>query len=61
MLCGYMQVHECSQRLGVNCIFPVQNYHEETHIKEDINCLMLQALTNIVYCANDYVKCVSEQ
>uniref|UniRef100_W5K585 G domain-containing protein n=1 Tax=Astyanax mexicanus TaxID=7994 RepID=W5K585_ASTMX len=36
--------------LGVpmNCIFPVRNYHEEKDIKEDINCLMLDALTKIV-------------
>ncbi|XP_060785211.1 interferon-induced protein 44-like isoform X2 [Neoarius graeffei] len=57
------KMHECSQKLGVpvNCIFPVWNYHEETRINEDMNCLMLEALTHAVYCANDYVKHASEQ
>ncbi|XP_053353033.1 interferon-induced protein 44-like [Clarias gariepinus] len=47
-----------SHALGVpvNCIFPVLNYHEETHVNEDINCLMLDALTQIIHFANDYVK-----
>ncbi|KAM9486744.1 interferon-induced protein 44-like [Clarias gariepinus] len=46
-----------SNALGVpvNCIFPVLNYHEETHVNEDINCLMLDALTQIIHFANDYV------
>ncbi|XP_049336890.1 interferon-induced protein 44-like [Astyanax mexicanus] len=51
---------ECHHALGVkmNCIFPVQNYHEETEINEDVNCLMLHALTRIVQWADDYVdKC----
>ncbi|XP_053352246.1 interferon-induced protein 44-like [Clarias gariepinus] len=46
-----------SNALGVpvNCIFPVLNYHEETHVNEDINCLMLDALIQIIHYANDYV------
>ncbi|KAL7886960.1 hypothetical protein AOLI_G00046810 [Acnodon oligacanthus] len=58
------KVHECSIELGVpmNCIFPVWNYHEETEIKEEINCLMLHALTKIVHFADDYiVKCSEKQ
>ncbi|KAI4891858.1 hypothetical protein NFI96_010940 [Prochilodus magdalenae] len=54
------KVHECSNALGVpaNCIFPVWNYHEEMGINEDINCLMLHALTEMVHWAHDYVvKC----
>ncbi|XP_046696342.1 interferon-induced protein 44-like isoform X4 [Silurus meridionalis] len=48
---------ECSNKLGVpvNRIFPVKNYHEETDVNEDINCLMLDALNNVVRWANDYV------
>ncbi|XP_060785215.1 interferon-induced protein 44-like [Neoarius graeffei] len=51
------KMHECSNVLGVpvNCIFPVLNYHEETHMNKDINCLMLDALTQIINWANDYV------
>ncbi|XP_058249233.1 interferon-induced protein 44-like [Hemibagrus wyckioides] len=50
-------MHKCSNELGVpvNRVFPVLNYHEETHVNEDINCLMLDALTQITYWANDYV------
>ncbi|XP_060784892.1 interferon-induced protein 44-like [Neoarius graeffei] len=48
---------ECSNVLGVpvNCIFPIMNYHEETHMNEDINCLMLNPLIQIINWANDYV------
>ncbi|XP_036434366.1 interferon-induced protein 44-like [Colossoma macropomum] len=58
------KIRECSMSLGVpmNCIFPVWNYHEETEIKEEINCLMLHALTKIVHWADDYiVKCSNKQ
>uniref|UniRef100_A0A3B1JI41 G domain-containing protein n=1 Tax=Astyanax mexicanus TaxID=7994 RepID=A0A3B1JI41_ASTMX len=48
---------ECQRALDIkmNCIFPVKNYHEETDISEDVNCLMLHALTRIVQWADDYV------
>ncbi|XP_066497399.1 interferon-induced protein 44-like isoform X2 [Hoplias malabaricus] len=48
----------CSNKLGVteNCIFPVKNYHNEIRSNEQLNCLALQALTQIVYSANDYIK-----
>ncbi|XP_037392792.1 interferon-induced protein 44-like [Pygocentrus nattereri] len=57
------KVRECSMSLGVpvNCIFPVWNYHEETEIKEEINCLMLHALTKIVHFADDYIVERSEK
>ncbi|XP_076857452.1 interferon-induced protein 44-like isoform X2 [Brachyhypopomus gauderio] len=50
-------MNTCSNLLGVpmNCIFPVKNYHDEIHVKEDINCLMLDALTQIVHWAHDFV------
>ncbi|KAK2850465.1 hypothetical protein Q7C36_009248 [Tachysurus vachellii] len=50
-------MQKCSYELGVpvNRIFPVLNYHEQIHMNEDINCLMLEALTKIIYFANDYV------
>ncbi|KAM9486294.1 interferon-induced protein 44-like [Clarias gariepinus] len=52
------KMYDCSDKLGVpvNCIFPIRNYHKETQIREDINCLMLDVLTNVVYWANNYVK-----
>lgn len=62
--CQPIQVRECSNLLGVpaNCIFPVSNYHEETGINEDINCLMLDALSQMVDWANDFVvQCSSTE
>ncbi|XP_017324812.1 interferon-induced protein 44 [Ictalurus punctatus] len=51
------KMRESSNVVGVpvNCIFPVLNYHEETHVNDNINCLMLDALTQIIHWANDYV------
>uniref|UniRef100_A0A4W4FMB4 G domain-containing protein n=1 Tax=Electrophorus electricus TaxID=8005 RepID=A0A4W4FMB4_ELEEL len=46
--------------IPVNCIFPVKNYHMETHVSGDINCLMLDALTQIVDWANDYVAQIAQ-
>ncbi|XP_047671055.1 interferon-induced protein 44-like isoform X2 [Tachysurus fulvidraco] len=50
-------MQKCSNELGVpvNRIFPVLNYHEQIDMNEDINCLMLNALTKIIHFANDYV------
>ncbi|XP_047671052.1 interferon-induced protein 44-like isoform X2 [Tachysurus fulvidraco] len=56
-------MEKCSYELGVtlNRIFPVLNYHEQIHMNEDINCLMLDALTQIIHFANDYVLKKSSQ
>ncbi|XP_066543013.1 interferon-induced protein 44-like [Hoplias malabaricus] len=50
----------CSNKLGVteNCIFPVKNYNDEICCNEQLNCLALQALKQIVYSADDYIKSV---
>ncbi|KAI4902471.1 hypothetical protein NFI96_015574, partial [Prochilodus magdalenae] len=57
------KMQECVNRLGVpmNCIFPVKNYHEESRLDENINCLILDALTHIVNGANDYVERYTEK
>ncbi|XP_046696325.1 interferon-induced protein 44-like isoform X3 [Silurus meridionalis] len=49
---------QCSNLTGIpmNLIFPVVNYHEQTNMNTDINCLMLDALKNIAHWVNDYVK-----
>ena len=39
----------------MNCIFPVKNYHEENRVDEKVDCVILDALDNIVNFANDYV------
>ncbi|XP_058249232.1 interferon-induced protein 44-like [Hemibagrus wyckioides] len=57
-----MQKYANELGVPVNRIFPVLNYHEETQVKADINCLMLDALEQIIYWANDYVvKQTSQQ
>ncbi|KAI4896396.1 hypothetical protein NFI96_027367, partial [Prochilodus magdalenae] len=58
-----LTMQECGHRLGVpvNCIFLVKNYHEEIRLDENINCLILDALTHIVYGANDYVERYTEK
>ncbi|MCJ8747658.1 hypothetical protein PDJAM_G00156040 [Pangasius djambal] len=51
------KMEECSHRLGIpmNCIFPVQNYHEKVTNNMDMDLLILMAMTDIVRFANDYV------
>ncbi|KAL2100410.1 hypothetical protein ACEWY4_004804 [Coilia grayii] len=50
----------CSTKLGVpmNCIFPVKNYHEETELHLEMDCLILTALRQIVHFAHEYVDSV---
>ncbi|XP_042561132.1 interferon-induced protein 44-like [Clupea harengus] len=50
-------MENCSIKLGVpmNRIFPVKNYHEENSLDKKIDCLILDALQNIVDFANEYV------
>ncbi|KAF7689826.1 hypothetical protein HF521_013179 [Silurus meridionalis] len=52
------QMEECSQMLGVpmNCIFPVQNYHEQITSDMHMDILILMAITNIIRFANDYIE-----
>ncbi|XP_062388395.1 interferon-induced protein 44-like [Sardina pilchardus] len=51
------KMQECSNKLGVpmNCIFPVKNYHEEIELNDDVDILLLSALSNILNFANDHV------
>ncbi|KAG9276838.1 interferon-induced protein 44-like, partial [Astyanax mexicanus] len=50
------KMHKCHIELGIKmyAIFPMKNYHEESDVSEDVNCLMLHALTRIVRWADDY-------
>ncbi|CAB1315413.1 unnamed protein product, partial [Coregonus sp. 'balchen'] len=47
----------CSNELGVpmNCILPVKNYHEEGRLDNDMDILILNAITQIMNFANDYL------
>ncbi|XP_045079774.1 interferon-induced protein 44-like [Coregonus clupeaformis] len=47
----------CSNELGVpmNCILPVKNYHEEGVLDDDMDILILNAMTQIMNFANDYL------
>ncbi|KAI4873967.1 hypothetical protein NFI96_030644, partial [Prochilodus magdalenae] len=55
------KMQDCSIRLGVpmNCIFPIKSYHEETKTDNNLNCLMLDAMTQAVHSANDFVRTIS--
>ncbi|XP_016422872.1 interferon-induced protein 44-like [Sinocyclocheilus rhinocerous] len=48
----------CSNVLGVPMchVFPVKNYHKEIETNDDMDVLILQALTQIIQLANDNVK-----
>ncbi|KAM9454385.1 interferon-induced protein 44-like [Clarias gariepinus] len=48
----------CSNLLGIpmNFIFPVKNYHEEIDTDDDMDLLILKALDQIVYIADDTMK-----
>ncbi|XP_063068470.1 interferon-induced protein 44-like [Engraulis encrasicolus] len=50
-------MNKCSLKLNVpmNCIFPVQNYHKEIHLDQEMDCLVLTALKKIVHSAHQYV------
>ncbi|XP_056114585.1 interferon-induced protein 44-like [Rhinichthys klamathensis goyatoka] len=49
------KIHMCSEKIGVPLtnIFPVKNYHDEIDTEDDIDALILKALEQIVYNAND--------
>ncbi|XP_063074576.1 interferon-induced protein 44-like [Engraulis encrasicolus] len=51
------KMQECSNKLGVpmSCVYPVKNYHEEIELDDDIDILLLSALTSILGFSNDYV------
>ncbi|XP_053333395.1 interferon-induced protein 44-like isoform X2 [Clarias gariepinus] len=52
------KMKECSDKLGVpmNCIYPVQNYHEQITNDLHMDILIFMAMTDIVRFANDYVE-----
>ncbi|XP_051559618.1 interferon-induced protein 44-like [Myxocyprinus asiaticus] len=49
------KMEECCNLIGVpmSFIFPVKNYHEEIDTENDMDVLLLRALTQIVQVAND--------
>jgi len=53
-----VQMEMCSAKIGVpmSNIFPVKNYHEEIDTDDDIDALILKALEQIVYFANDRLE-----
>ncbi|XP_076140375.1 uncharacterized protein LOC143123112 isoform X1 [Alosa pseudoharengus] len=55
-------MQECSNRLGVpmNCIFPVKNYHEETDLDQEMDCLILTALRRIVHFSHEYIDSLDD-
>ncbi|XP_030642403.1 interferon-induced protein 44-like [Chanos chanos] len=56
------QMEICHINLGIPMvhIFPVKNYHEEIDTQNDIDVLILKALTQIVHLANDKLDVANE-
>ncbi|KAI2645409.1 Interferon-induced protein 44 [Labeo rohita] len=52
------KMQQCSNSVGVSMshIFPVKNYHEESHTQNNMDVLILRALTEIVQTANDLLN-----
>ncbi|KAM9454629.1 interferon-induced protein 44-like [Clarias gariepinus] len=52
------KMKECSDKLGVpmNCVYPVQNYHEQITNDMHMDILILMAITDIVRFASDYIE-----
>ncbi|RXN06141.1 interferon-induced 44-like protein [Labeo rohita] len=52
------KMQQCSNSVGVpmSHIFPVKNYHEEIDTNDDMDVLILRALTQIVQIADDLLK-----
>ncbi len=53
-----MQVKQFSAEVSVpiNCIFPVKNYHSEINPNDDVDSLILSALTYIIIYVEDYIN-----
>ncbi len=51
-------MQQCSNSVGVpmSHIFPVKNYHEEIDTQNDVDVLILRALTEIVHIADDLLN-----
>ncbi|XP_074541892.1 interferon-induced protein 44-like [Halichoeres trimaculatus] len=42
--------------IPMNCIFPVKNYHEEVHLNNDIDSLLLNSLENLINFGDDCIS-----
>ncbi|XP_038583567.1 interferon-induced protein 44-like isoform X2 [Micropterus salmoides] len=52
------KMEQFSAEVGIpmNCIFPVKNYHEEIDLNNDVDSLLLSALTNIINFGEDCIN-----
>uniref|UniRef100_A0A665T9R1 Interferon-induced protein 44-like n=1 Tax=Echeneis naucrates TaxID=173247 RepID=A0A665T9R1_ECHNA len=57
------KMQQLSTDVGIpmNCIFTVKNYHEETKLNNDVDTLILNDLTQIITCGDDYLKFLLDQ
>ncbi|XP_056261138.1 interferon-induced protein 44-like isoform X2 [Seriola aureovittata] len=57
------QMEKLSAEVGIpmNCIFPVKNYHEEIHVDNDTDALLLSSLRSIITCGDDYINFTKQQ
>ena len=42
--------------IPMNCIFPVENYHEQINLDSDVDSLILSALREIVNYGDDFIN-----
>uniref|UniRef100_A0A665TIT0 Interferon-induced protein 44-like n=1 Tax=Echeneis naucrates TaxID=173247 RepID=A0A665TIT0_ECHNA len=58
---GKMEQLSADVGIPMNCIFPVKNYHEETKLNNDVDTVILNALTQIITCGDDHLKFLLNQ
>ncbi|KAM4521522.1 interferon-induced protein 44-like [Odontesthes bonariensis] len=56
-----MEKFSANVGIPMNCIFPVRNYSQETNMDDDIDSLILDAMKNILQCADDFLEFTQDQ
>ncbi|XP_075315889.1 interferon-induced protein 44-like [Odontesthes bonariensis] len=56
-----MEKFSANVGIPMNCIFPVRNYSQEINMNDDINSLILNAMKDILQCADDYFEFIQNQ
>ncbi|XP_044024158.1 interferon-induced protein 44-like isoform X2 [Siniperca chuatsi] len=51
-----MEAFSAEVGIPLNCIFPVKNYHEEIHLNDDADSLILSTLRSIVDSGEDFLN-----
>ncbi|XP_075315890.1 interferon-induced protein 44-like [Odontesthes bonariensis] len=57
----WMEKFSANVGIPMNCIFPVRNYSQEINMNDDIDSLILDAMKDILQCADDYFEFTQDQ